>query len=101
MAAHAARSRRLRHGSRLHPLTRLRRLARSRRLGDQPLEVAARLLVLPEPMVALGQPEEELALGMIAELIEVRRLNREHALVGRDGALEERARHFWFHAARR
>src|SRR5437667_9031486 len=92
VATDAARPRRLRDRAGGEPLAHLRRLARARRLGDQPVEVAARLLVLSEAMVALGQAEEQLAFGMIAEPVEVRHLDREHALVVRDGALEERAR---------
>src|SRR3954470_1261308 len=83
------------------PGLRFRRLARRRRRLDQPIEILARLLRVAQPAVAFGKPEQQLALGVIAERVEVRRLQREHVLVILDAGLEQRARHRWRHVARR
>src|SRR5262249_38764507 len=89
VAADAAEAFCLREATGVEPRAGARRLPRSGRILDQPLEVAPGEVRLAEAGVAFGQPEEQLAFRVIAERREVRRLNRQHLLVIADRLFEQ------------
>ena len=91
MAAHAAQPACRGHRAGLQPGVRSRCLPRTGRFPHEALEVPAGFFRLAQAAVAFREPEEQFASRVIAELVEVRRLQRQHMLVVSNGLLEERA----------